>query len=90
MDAESRIHIVTGPNMAGKSVFLRQTALIILMAQIGSFVPADEARIGVVDRIFTRIGARQSWLRVSRPMVEMVETANILNHQPAAEPADPR
>ncbi|MCU0522838.1 MAG: DNA mismatch repair protein MutS, partial [Anaerolineae bacterium] len=81
MDAESRIHIVTGPNMAGKSVFLRQTALIILMAQIGSFVPADEARIGVVDRIFTRIGASDELAAgQSTFMVEMVETANILNH----------
>ncbi len=81
MDDESRIHIVTGPNMAGKSVFLRQTALIVLMAQIGSFVPADEAVIGIVDRIFTRIGASDELAAgQSTFMVEMVETANILNH----------
>jgi len=81
MAAESRIHIITGPNMAGKSVFLRQNALIILMAQIGSFVPADRAHIGVVDRIFTRIGASDELAAgQSTFMVEMVETANILNH----------
>jgi DNA mismatch repair protein MutS len=67
--------------MAGKSTFLRQTALITLMAQIGSFVPADAAHIGVVDRIFTRIGASDEIHRgQSTFMVEMVETANILNH----------
>ncbi len=81
MDAESRIHIITGPNMAGKSVFLRQNALIILMAQIGSFIPAERAHIGVVDRIFTRIGASDELAAgQSTFMVEMVETANILNH----------
>ena len=81
MKHESRIHIITGPNMAGKSVFLRQTALIVLMAQIGAFVPADEAHIGVVDRIFTRIGASDELAAgQSTFMVEMVETANILNH----------
>ena len=75
------IHLLTGPNMSGKSTFLRQTALITLMAQIGSFVPADVARIGVVDRIFTRIGASDEIHRgQSTFMVEMVETANILNH----------
>ncbi len=81
MDEESRIHVITGPNMAGKSVFLRQAALIVLMAQIGSCVPADAAHIGVVDRIFTRIGASDELAAgQSTFMVEMVETANILNH----------
>jgi DNA mismatch repair protein MutS len=80
-DAEGRLLIVTGPNMAGKSVYLRQAALIVLLAQIGSFVPADRARIGLVDRIFTRIGA-QDEVAAGRStfMVEMVETAYILAH----------
>ncbi|RME44610.1 MAG: DNA mismatch repair protein MutS, partial [Chloroflexi bacterium] len=75
------IIILTGPNMSGKSTFLRQVAIIVLMAQIGSFVPADEATIGVVDRIFTRIGAQDEIAAgQSTFMVEMIETANILNN----------
>lgn len=75
------IRIVTGPNMSGKSTFLRQTAIIILMAQMGSFVPAVKAKIGLVDRIFTRIGAQDEiHAGLSTFMVEMVETANILNN----------
>jgi DNA mismatch repair protein MutS len=81
LSEEEAILIITGPNMAGKSTYLRQVALIVLMAQIGSFVPADEAHIGLVDRIFTRIGARDEISAgQSTFMVEMVETANLLNH----------
>ncbi len=79
--AKHRITILTGPNMAGKSTYIRQVALTVLMAQIGSFVPAQEARIGVVDRIFTRVGAGDDISRgESTFMVEMVEIANILNN----------
>jgi DNA mismatch repair protein MutS len=78
--AAGRIYVVTGPNMAGKSTFLRQNALIAVMAQMGSFVPAKHARIGVVDRLFSRVGAADDLARGrSTFMVEMVETAAILN-----------
>ncbi|KAF9535820.1 MutS2 protein [Crepidotus variabilis] len=79
MNTSSSLHIITGPNMAGKSTFLRQTALIAILAQVGSFVPADAARIGIVDKVFSRIGARDDLYRDrSTFMIEMLETADIL------------
>ena len=78
---EERIHILTGPNMSGKSTFLRQIGLIVILAQIGSFVPADSAEIGLVDRVFTRVGALDNLARgQSTFLVEMVETSNIMHN----------
>ena len=80
LKTENRLWLLTGPNMAGKSTFLRQNALIILMAQMGSYVPASYAKIGIVDRLFSRVGAADDLARgLSTFMVEMVETASILN-----------
>ncbi|MBN2641486.1 MAG: DNA mismatch repair protein MutS [Victivallales bacterium] len=82
LDGEyNRMMIITGPNMAGKSTYIRQTAMLVIQAQMGSFVPADHAGIGLVDRVFTRVGASDDISRgQSTFMVEMVETANILNN----------
>jgi DNA mismatch repair ATPase MutS len=75
----SKLHVITGPNMAGKSTALRQTALIAILAQTGSFVPADSAVIGIVDKLFSRVGAKDDLFRDrSTFMVEMLETAEIL------------
>ncbi|KAF8587368.1 hypothetical protein K439DRAFT_1652351 [Ramaria rubella] len=77
---DCRLHIITGPNMAGKSTLLRQTALLAILAQCGSFVPADKAEIGIIDKLFSRIGAKDDLFRNrSTFMVEMLETADILN-----------
>ncbi|MBO0683746.1 MAG: DNA mismatch repair protein MutS, partial [Candidatus Dormibacteraeota bacterium] len=86
LDPEDRqVVVLTGPNMAGKSTYLRQVALIVLLAQCGSFVPAEAAAVGLTDRVFTRVGAHDDLAAgMSTFMVEMAETANILNHATGA------
>ncbi len=81
LDLDERVLVITGPNMAGKSTYLRQVALCVILAQMGSYIPAMEAKIGIVDRIFTRIGASDDLTKgVSTFLAEMTETANILNN----------
>jgi DNA mismatch repair ATPase MutS len=80
LNPESQLHVITGPNMGGKSTILRQTALTAILAQTGSFVPASEAQIGIVDKVFSRIGAKDDLFHDrSTFMVEMLETAEILS-----------
>ena len=80
-DSNALVHIITGPNMAGKSTYIRQVALLGIMAQMGGGIPAAKARIGIIDRVFTRVGAADDLAKgQSTFMVEMAETANILNN----------
>jgi DNA mismatch repair protein MutS len=81
LNKQERIMLITGPNMAGKSTYLRQVGLLVLLAQVGSFVPATQMKVGVVDRIFTRVGAQDNIsMGLSTFMVEMIETSNIIHH----------
>ena len=90
LEGEQSLWLITGPNMAGKSTFLRQNALIAVLAQIGAFVPAETAHIGVIDRLFSRVGAADDLARGrSTFMVEMVETAAILNQASDRSPGYP-